>query len=513
MANKKYKLAEVQLIENGKHVSIGKFAESLSKSIPLEDLQVVFFAPGASDKNITGNRLIFIRSNKKAYFMGPYADELVRTRKVKWINVSEKTTDFKKYAQEEGYTLFEQEFREEHLLLETWLKPELISDITSKIITNLKGKFKLVLAVRNSWPQNPLQRAPYLDSETQAILRELSVSEERIKQKRWSEIEKMFNKLTKYNLQPHPSYLRVMEEDLPLPIQYRGGGEQELLFLLRFLTEEGEIFGIEEPELHTHPQLARQIFDLFKEFSKEKQIFVTTHSTIFIDKADVGSTWIVKKKGKETTITRVKGSEDLRVLLFELGIRPSDIFFSNAIIFVEGETERVVFPVWADKIGVNLRTPEVSIIPTWGKNRGKYYLNVWIDASKAAGIPYFMIFDKEAEGDKEVKKFINEKILIPNENLFILKKGSIEDYYHEEKLIDVIKSEYEIEFTKEEKEKILQPPRAEKIKSLLKEKKKYTRDWKVRIGKKVAESMSSEEIDEEIKRIIERLRTKLQLAE
>lgn len=355
------------------------------------------------------------------------------------------------------------------------------------------------------------QELSVLDSETQLTLRDLGISEERPKQKRWSRIEKIFKELTKQRLGSHPThpYLRVMEEDLALPIQYRGGGEQELLFLLRFLTEDRQIFGIEEPELHTHPQLARQIFHLFKDFSKEKQIFIATHSTAFVDQADIDTTWIVRKEGKETIITRIKKPEELRNLLFELGVKPSDIFFSEAVIFVEGESERIVYPILAEKLDVNLRSPRISIIPTRGKNRGKYYLNVWIEASKSANIPYFMIFDREAGEDKEIKEFVGKKFLVENENLFILKKGSIEDYYPRDKLIEAIQSEYQMELSEKDKEDILRIPRARNIETLLEEKGKEVRGWKVRVGKKVAESMRADEIDDEIKRIMERLRTKL----
>lgn len=505
--------AGIPLFKEEKYISVEELAKSLSvKYIPLEDLQAVFFAPGATNVNITGDRLILIKSIKKAYYMGPYADELVRGGRVKWVNVSEKTTDWRKYASEEGYSLVEQALSEEHLRPEIpWLGPQLASEITSRITTKLKGQFRLVLAVRNSPPQNPLQRAPFLDSETQLTLRDLGISEERPKQKRWSRIEKIFNELTKQRLGPHPTHphLRVMEEDLALPIQYRGGGEQELLFLLRFLTEDRQIFGIEEPELHTHPQLARQIFHLFKDFSKEKQIFIATHSTAFVDQADIDTTWIVRKEGKETIITRIKKPEELRNLLFELGVKPSDIFFSEAVIFVEGESERIVYPILAEKLDVNLRSPRISIIPTWGKNRGKYYLNVWIEASKSANIPYFMIFDREAGEDKEIKQFVGKKFLVENENLFILKKGSIEDYYPRDKLIEAIQSEYQMELSEKDKEDILRIPRARNIETLLKDKGKEVRGWKVRVGKKVAESMRADEIDDEIKRIMERLRTKL----
>ena len=160
-------------------------------------------------------------------------------------------------------------------------------------------------------------------------------------------------------------------------------------------------------------------------------------------------------------------------------------------------------------MNVDLRAREIVFIPTHGKSRGRYHLEVWIEAAKTSNVPYFMILDKGAE--KEAKKFTIDETLIPEENLFLLKRGAIEDYYPLDKLVDAIKHEYGIEVTEEEKERIAQIPRTENIEKLLKEKVKDTRGWKVRIGKKVAESMTADEIDDEIKRIIERIATKIRI--
>ena len=504
--------AGTPLLKEGKYVTLEDFAKALSIN-PFEDLLAVFFAPGASNTNITGDRLIIDKSTKKAYYMGPYSENLVRSGKIEWINVSQKTTDWKKYIAEEGYTPVGQEFTEQQLRQKVpWLDPQ---QIHNKIITKLKGRFRLIPAARDV-PQNPLQRSSFLDYGLQRFLSDIGAGGDRFKEKRWSKICSIFQKITGLPLDP---YLRVMEQDLNLPIHYRGSGEQELLCLLIYLTEEDTILGIEEPELHTHPQLARQIFYLFKELSKEKQIFIVTHSIIFVDLANINNVWLVKKQGKETVITRMSGPEDLPNILCELGVRPSDIFFSEAVIFVEGSTEKIVLPILAEKMDINLRSPKVSIIPTYGKNRGKYHVNVWIEASKAANIPFFMIFDKDAENDEEIRKFIEEKKELKlGENLFILKKGSLEDYYPLDKVIEAIKSIYGIELNKDEKNKLSQSPRVQAIEEILKNHEKELKDkklssqgWKVRIGEEVAKRMGYDEIDGDIKAILERIRVKLQL--
>lgn len=123
-------------------------------------------------------------------------------------------------------------------------------------------------------------------------------------------------------------------------------------------------------------------------------------------------------------------------------------------------------------------------------------------------IPYFMILDKGAE--REAKKL--DKILKPEDNLFLLKKGSTEDYYSPDKLIEAIRSEYELEVSEEEKKKILESPRDKNIEEFLRSKGKNTTGWKIILGRRVAEVISEDEIDEEIKRIVERIATKLRVS-
>jgi len=510
--DKSIKWAEMPLIDDGKLISLQQFATTLSlKYISFDDIQAVFFTPGASPANMLGDRLVLLKPIKKAYFMSPYAEELVRSGKVKWLNVSEKTTDWRKYIADEGYELTNQALSEEHLRPEAaWLRPEYITNIISAIKKEIKSQFRLLPAARDALPPSFLQRSTFLDQPTHDFLRSIAISEIRTDQKKWSKLERIFNEaFPEARISALQNYLRVTEEDLPLPIHHRGGGEQELLLILRFLVEEKTILGVEEPELHAHPALARKLLDIFKSFAKNgKQIFITTHSPIFVDYTDIGITWIVKREGKETRVLRVEKSKELQDLIYELGIRPSDIFFSNAIIFVEGETDRRVLTIWAKKIGIRIEPPEVSIFPTHGKERGRYMLDVWLDASSVANIPYFMILDKDAE--QEAKKYVDKGKLELNKNLFILQKGSIEDYYPSEKLIEAIESVCEIKLNEEERKRIIEIPRSKKIEEFLKSK-VFSKGKKVDIGIKVAENMSIDEIDGEIRAILERIHSSLKI--
>jgi len=388
-----------------------------------------------------------------------------------------------------------------------------LGPILQNVSKQLKGKFMLISAARN----NPVtstgisMRSVFLHATVLGDLTNLGqpFGRPRTDEKKWIDIEEKARKACKniiaIRVMGNRVVIREKANDMFFPIEATGGGYQEVAGLICQLLKQNDVFlGVEEPELHLHPELARKFLDIIKEISKKTQIVLTTHSTIFVDQADLQNTWLVRKEEKNTSVTRLSESKDLRNVLDELGLRPSDVFYSDGVLFLEGPSDKVVFPIWARKMGINFDEFGISLIPTYGKENGKYHLTVWIDATENTGIPYYFILDKGAE--REAKKLL--KKLEPGENLFLLKKGAIEEYYPNNRIVEALKQEYDIEVTDEDKKKLV-TPKDKKIEELILSKKKDATGWKVAIGRIVADLMTIEEIDDEIKGILERIRTKL----
>jgi len=493
--------AELYLTKDGKIATPEMFGEILSYQI-----RVVGFTPDASKENISGNVLVLVDPAKKAYLLGPYADALIKAGKAQWENVSKKTTDFKKYAKDEGYELVEKPFTENELWALCPFSQQALQTAISAITAKVKNRFKILLSTRDAWPQNPLVRSPLLDGEAQNLLRTVGVGESRMERRRWRRIKSLFEESFDTELVIHPNYIAAEKQDLRLPIQNVGGGSQEFLILLRHLTEGDFLFGIEEPELHFHPELGQKLFEILKTMSEGNQIFLSTHSTIFVDRAELSNTWIVRLEGKKTEARRIEHPDDLRRILLELGSRPSDIFFSNALVFVEGDADRTVYPIWAEKIGLDSVKANISWFPTHGKNRGKYHLGVWVDVAKTTDLPYYMILDKGAES--EAKEFIGRG-LIRDRNLFLLRKSSLEEYYPRGRLLDAFKKEYGI--GDGEEESIITKLDDKEIRELIRKKGGNPTGWKTVIGKTVAETMTVNEIDDEIQSIFGKIVTALRL--
>ena len=82
-------------------------------------------------------------------------------------------------------------------------------------------------------------------------------------------------------------------------------GLQSILAILAALTDDYiKMVLIDEPEVYLHPQLQKQLRELLYVASKEKQIIITTHSNIFINRKDYSSNYFISRDNNQFSISR-----------------------------------------------------------------------------------------------------------------------------------------------------------------------------------------------------------------
>ena len=181
--------------------------------------------------------------------------------------------------------------------------------------------------------------------------------------------------------------------------------------------EENVIF-IDEPEISLHPDLQRKLFSLLKEYSKDKQIIISTHSPYFIDWnmiVDRSKLLRFKKTDNDIKIYEMSGdtkknlrgiTKDINNINKTLSLDTNDIFFLNDnIILVEG---------LEDVVGYNLIFRQYNLKPSasffgWGMggaDNASKILNVLRDLGYSK---VFTVFDNDKKYlvSKNKSKFKN----------------------------------------------------------------------------------------------------------
>lgn len=193
------------------------------------------------------------------------------------------------------------------------------------------------------------------------------------------------------------------EYDAIKTIDQMGEGMKNLILIALFrayakIFPASVIFLIEEPELYLHPQGRTDLFNIFLALSERgSQIIYTTHSQEFIDIEQFSNICLVRKVSdageRYTEIFQIDEAQFLGEWKAQTGIQDATVesiklflknvsnaetnkaFFARKIVLVEGQTEKWLLPVYANKEGFNLEKNNVEIINVAGKNNiEKFYL-------------------------------------------------------------------------------------------------------------------------------------------
>jgi predicted ATPase len=136
--------------------------------------------------------------------------------------------------------------------------------------------------------------------------------------------------------------------DLAFPLSDCGTGIGQVLAILYVVvaSEEPRTIIIDEPNSFLHPGAAKKLIQILNKFPQH-QYFISTHSPEILSAAKPSTITRLKYVDGETIAESVnlEQTNDLRETLDEIGVRFSDVFFSENILWVEGETEEKAFPL------------------------------------------------------------------------------------------------------------------------------------------------------------------------
>ncbi len=197
------------------------------------------------------------------------------------------------------------------------------------------------------------------------------------------------------------------------------------------------LFFIDEAELHLHPTAQRKLKNVLHNLSQgSDQVFINTHSSVFVADNYSGQTiFKVEKTSGETEIEASNESEKPYIVFELLGGSPSDLLLPKNFLIIEGQSEyeflsRVISRFYSDK-------PNIQLIKANGDiDQAERTINAIekvfspLNASIYKNRLTILIDMPSVEMEGGVNQFLqNYNSLMTNRQFFQLPVRDIEQYY------------------------------------------------------------------------------------
>jgi hypothetical protein len=137
--------------------------------------------------------------------------------------------------------------------------------------------------------------------------------------------------------------------DLAQPLSESGTGISQVLAMLYIIitSDSPRVIIIDEPNTFLYPGAVKKLFNIMNNNPVKHQFIISTHSPEVIAASDAKSVHMINWVREESTVEKlsISGVGDMRRSLMELGVKLSDVYGMDYVLWVEGSTEQECFPL------------------------------------------------------------------------------------------------------------------------------------------------------------------------
>jgi AAA ATPase domain len=200
--------------------------------------------------------------------------------------------------------------------------------------------------------------------------------------------------------------------DLAVPLSEGGTGVGQVLAILYVVVNAitPQVIIIDEPQSFLHPGAVRKLLEILRQYPQHQYV-ITTHAPMAIAATGVESLIQVRRNGYESVVDYIsaRNESDLRIFLADVGASLSDVFGADNVLWVEGKTEELCFPIIIRNLN---KTPllglQILAVQNTGDLEGKLASRVFdvynrlTSANTLLPPAIAFILDREGKSDAEM---------------------------------------------------------------------------------------------------------------